>query len=137
MILVTGATGNAGSQVVRALLRDRPRAQRMLADDVELAVGDLADTESVRSALEGVDQLVLSCADDPRRVGWETSAIDAAETAGARRIVRLSTIGAEAGAAAAFWDWHGRVDAHLRRSAVAGVVLQSGPYMSNVLAAAA
>jgi uncharacterized protein YbjT (DUF2867 family) len=147
MILVTGATGNAGSQVVRALVergehvrafvRDRERAQRILGEDVQLAVGDLADPESVRSALEGIDQLVLSCADDPRRVGWETSAIDAAETAGVRRIVRLSTIGSEAGAAAAFWDWHGRVDAHLRRSVVAGVVLQSRPYMSNVLAAAA
>ena len=146
MILVTGATGNTGSQVVRALqerrsgrarVRARSRAgPRRLGDAVELAVGDFADPASVRAALDGVEQLFLSCADDPRRVGWETDAIDAAAAAGVRRIVKLSSIGAEPGAPVAFWDWHGQVEEHLRRSGVPGVILRSGPSMSNVLAAA-
>lgn len=146
MILVTGATGVAGAEVVRALLergrpvralaRDAERARDRLGEAVELAVGDLADPRSVRAALEGVDELVLSCADDPRRVAWETGAIDAAAELGVRRVVRLSSIGAAPGAPVAFWDWHGRVDAHLARSGVPAVVLRSGPYMSNVLAAA-
>ena len=67
----------------------------MLGGDVELAVGDLADPRSVRAALDGADTLFLSCADDPRRVGWETSAIDAAAAAGVRRVVKLSAVGAE------------------------------------------
>ena len=146
MILVTGATGNAGSQVVRALAergeavrcfaRDSEKARRLLGDAVELAVGDFADEDSFYGALEGVDRLVLSCADDPRRVEWETAAIDAAAAAGVRRIVRLSTIGAEPGAAVAFWDWHGQIDRHLRSCGVAWVVLQSSFYMTNLLAAA-
>src|SRR4249919_3298116 len=99
MIVVTGATGNAGSEVVRALaarggrvrafVRDPGRARQVLAGNggnVELAVGDFADPASVRAALEGADALLLSCADDPRRVGWETAAIDAAVAAGVRRI---------------------------------------------------
>ena len=146
MILVTGATGIAGSEVVRALLergqavrafvRDADKAARLFDDSVELALGDFADPQSVRAALEGVEQIFLSGADDPRRVGWETSAIDSAVTAGVRRIVKLSSVVAEPGASVAFWDWHGRVEQHLRESGVAAVCLRSSFYMSNVLAAA-
>jgi uncharacterized protein YbjT (DUF2867 family) len=146
MILVTGATGNAGSHVVRALLehgqdvrvfvRDPDRAAGLFGDAAELAVGDFADPDSVRAALEGVEDVFLSGADDPRRVEWETSAIDAAVAAGVRRIVKLSSIVAEPGAPVAFWDWHGRVEQHLRRSGVSTVVLRSSFSMSNLLAAA-
>jgi uncharacterized protein YbjT (DUF2867 family) len=146
MILVTGATGNAGSQVVQALrargasvrafVRDAEKARHVFGDEVELVVGDFAHAASVQAALEGVKAMLLSCADDPRRVEWETSAIDAAAAAGVRRIVKLSTIGAAAGAPVAFWDWHGRVEEHLGSSGVPAVILQSSFYMSNLLAAA-
>jgi uncharacterized protein YbjT (DUF2867 family) len=146
MILVTGATGIAGSEVVRAVrardervrvfVRDPHKAREMLGDGVELAVGDFADPRSVRAALEGVDDVVLSCADDPRRVAWETSAIDAAAAAGVRRIVKLSAVGAAADSLVAFWDWHDRVERHLMASEVPGVILRSSFYMTNVLAAA-
>jgi uncharacterized protein YbjT (DUF2867 family) len=80
MILVTGATGKTGSRVVRALrehgetvrafVRDRERARDVLGDDVELTVGDFADSASVRASLDGVERVLLSCADDPHRVEW-------------------------------------------------------------------
>ena len=146
MIVVTGASGNAGSQVVRALaargervrafVRDPGRARQVLGEDVELAVGDFADPESVRAALEGADALLLSCADDPRRVGWETAAIDAAVAAGVRRIVKLSAAAAEPGSPVAFWDWHGQVEQYLRSCGTGWVILRANWYMSNVLAAA-
>ena len=145
MILVTGATGNAGSQVVRALLehgrevrafvRDPDKAHSLFGDAVELAIGDFADEPSVHGALDGADDVLLSCADDPRRGEWETSAIDAAAAAGVRRIVKLSTVAAEPGAPVAFWDWHGRVEQHLRASGVPAVILRSTFYMSNLLVA--
>jgi uncharacterized protein YbjT (DUF2867 family) len=146
MIVVTGATGTVGSEVVRALaargaevrafVRDPAKARERLGDGVELAVGDLADAHSVRAAVEGAYAVLLSCADDPGRVAWETSAVDAAAAAGGRRVVTLSTTAAAAGAPVAFWDWHGRIDEHLRAAAVDWVVLQSSFYMSNVLAEA-
>ena len=147
MIVVTGATGQAGSEVVRALaargervrafVRDPGPARPKLGANVELAVGDLADPRSVRAALDGAGTLFLSCADDPRRVGWETSAIDAAVAAGVRRVVKLSAVGAAPGSPVAFWDWHGRVEEHLRASGTGWVILRSSWYMSNLLAAAA
>ena len=146
MILVTGATGIAGSQVVRALLergeavrvfaRDPEKAERLFGDAVDVAAGDFADRDAVRRALVGVDRLFLSCADDPRRVAWETRAIDAAATAGVRRIVKLSSIVIGPGTLVDWWDWHGQVEDHLRRSGVPFVVLRSAFFMSNLLAAA-
>ena len=148
MILVTGATGIAGSEVVRALLergervrafraRSRARPARSSETAVELARRRFRGPAVVpRGARATCGELVLSCADDPRRVEWETSAIDAAAAVGVRRIVKLSSIAATPGAPVAFWDWHGRVEQHLRGSGVAAVVLRSSVYMSNVLAGA-
>ena len=146
MILITGATGTVGSEVVRAVrergervrafVRDPEKAREMLGDGVELAIGDFADARSVRAALDGADEVFLSCADDPRRVEWETSAIAAAAAAGVRRIVKLSAATAEPGSPVAFWDWHGQVEQHLRASGIASVILRPSWYMSNLLASA-
>jgi uncharacterized protein YbjT (DUF2867 family) len=126
---------NAGEQA-RIFVRDANAAHAHFGDAVELAQGNFADPRSVRAALDGVEQLFLSGPDDPRRVAWETDAIDAAVASGVRRIVKLSSIGAEPGATVAFWDWHGRVEQHLRQSGVCAEVLRPSFYMSNLLASA-
>jgi len=115
-----------------------------VVDELEVKVEEAAeeaedeqDPRSVRAALDGADTLFLSCADDPRRVGWETSAIGAAVAAGVRRVVKLSAVGAEPGSPVAFWDWHGQVEQHLRASGTGWVIVRSSWYMSNLLAAAA
>jgi uncharacterized protein YbjT (DUF2867 family) len=147
MVLVTGATGTAGSEVVRALLargervrafvRDPCAAREALGTGVELAVGDFADADSVSSALDGVQTLFLSGPDDPRRVAWEAGAIDAAAAAGVRRVVKLSSVSADPGAPAAFWRWHGQVERHLAEAGLPAVVLRACAFMSNVAMGAA
>lgn len=144
--LVTGATGNVGSRVarelrergvsVRAFVRDTVKAAKVLGDGVELASGDFSDAASVRRALEGVEGVFLACANDPRQVEYETGVIDAAAEAGVRRIVKLSALGAEIGSPVAFWDWHGRIEEHLRASGVPAVVLQPTFNMTNLLGSA-
>ena len=65
-ILVTGATGYVGGRLVPRLLRSGHRvrvfvrdparvAARPWADQVEVAVGDMADSASIREALKGID----------------------------------------------------------------------------------
>jgi uncharacterized protein YbjT (DUF2867 family) len=143
MILVTAAMGNAGSEVVRVLrrrgapvrafVRDTAEARRRVGDNVELAQGDFADPNSVREALDGVDAVFLSGPDDPRRVGWETDLIDAAASAGVRRIVKLSGIGAAPESPVEPWSWHGQIERHLLASGLPAVVLRASFFMSNLL----
>jgi uncharacterized protein YbjT (DUF2867 family) len=145
-ILVTGATGNVGSRVVnelrergvpvRAFVRDADKAAGMLGDGVELAVGDFGDAGSLRAALDGVDGVFLACSNQPEQVEYENRVIDAAREAGVRRIVKLSALGTEIGAPVAFWDWHARIENHLRASGVPFVILRPTFSMANLLASA-
>jgi uncharacterized protein YbjT (DUF2867 family) len=142
-VLVTGATGNVGSQVVRelrgrgvpvrAFVRDPDEAAATLGQEIELAVGEFSDPNSIRRALDGVEYVFLACGNHPRQVEYETNAIDAARAAGMRRIVKLSATGARIGSPLAFWDWHGRIEQHLRVSGLPAVILRPGFYMTNLL----
>jgi nucleoside-diphosphate-sugar epimerase len=70
-ILVTGATGKVGSRLtkrlarreanVRALVRDRTRAEDLREARVEVVAGDLLDADSLAVAVKGVD-VVIHCA---------------------------------------------------------------------------
>jgi uncharacterized protein YbjT (DUF2867 family) len=146
MILVTGATGNVGSQVVRGLeergeavrafVRDETRARSLLGGEVELAIGDFDDPSSLRDALRGIEAVFLSSADGPRKVEQETAVIEAAGRAGVRRIVKCSTVLAQAGSVLPPFDWHGRVEEQLLASGIPSVVLRSSFFTTNLLAAA-
>jgi uncharacterized protein YbjT (DUF2867 family) len=146
MILVTGATGNVGTAVVaelaargddvRAFVRDERRAAERLGGDVAFSVGDFEDPASVARALEDVEAVFLSSADQPNKVQHEIAVIDAAASAGVRRIVKTSTVGAEAGSPLPPFDWHGQIEDRLRSSGIPSVVLHSFFYMTNLLASA-
>jgi uncharacterized protein YbjT (DUF2867 family) len=69
-------------------------------------------------------------------VEHETNVIDAAAGAGIRRLVKIGANGAQIGSPLAFWDAHGRIEAHLGQSGVPAVVLHPSSYTSNLLAAA-
>ena len=145
-VLVTGATGTIGSEVVRglrgrgvpvrALVRDAERARNRFGAEVELAQGDFATPEDLDRAVRGVDQVFLSSPNHPDQARWEITAVNAAVAAGVDRIVKLSACGAEVGSALAFWDAHGRIEAHLDAAPVTSVVLRPTFFMSGILAAA-
>jgi uncharacterized protein YbjT (DUF2867 family) len=142
-VLVTGATGNVGSRVIqelrrrgvplRAFVRDADRASAVLGPEVDLAVGDFAEPASIGAALDGVDALFLACGNLPPQVEYERNVIDAAARAGVRRLVKLSALGARLGSPVDFWDWHARIEQHLRASGIPSVVLRPRFYMSNLL----
>src|SRR3954466_6889150 len=112
VILLTGATGNVGSQVLRRLtargerVRVLVRDPRRLGDQrvrVQIALGDLSQPASFRNALRGVDTVVHLAAairDQPRTSIEETNAVAtmrlvrAAERAGSKRFVFFSAMGA-------------------------------------------
>lgn len=99
-ILVTGATGTVGRQVVqqlakrgadvRALVRDPSKANFPVGVDV--VQGDLLDVDSLRSAYSGVSTLFLLNAVVPDEYTQALIALNVAREAGIERIVYLSVI---------------------------------------------
>src|ERR1700722_16347459 len=69
MILVTGATGNIGKELVSQLLAEKGQQLRVVSrderkllnldPDVERLIGDLRERTTVERAVRGVDQLFL------------------------------------------------------------------------------
>jgi uncharacterized protein YbjT (DUF2867 family) len=112
VILLTGATGNIGSAVLRRLTANGERVRCLVRDPrrlgaervrVQIALGDLADPSSFRNALRGVDTVVHLAAairDQPRASIEELNAVatfrlvQAAERAHTQRFVFFSAIGA-------------------------------------------
>jgi uncharacterized protein YbjT (DUF2867 family) len=142
-ILVTGATGNVGGHVVRALtargvpvrafVRDAARAARVLGPDVEIAVGDFADRPSLDRALDGADRVFLACGNVPGQIGLECTVIDAAADAGIGRVVKLSGPDAAVDSPLVFERWHGAIEQHLAGSGLPHVLLRPRTYMTNLL----
>src|SRR5438552_17922771 len=97
-ILVTGATGNVGRQVVeqlvkrgasvRALVRDPSKAN--FPAGVDVAQGDMLDVDSLRSAYSGISTLFLLNAVTPDEYTQALIAPNIAREAGIERRVYLS-----------------------------------------------
>lgn len=99
-ILVTGATGTVGGQVVeqlvkrgadvRALVRDPAKAD--FPAGVTVVQGDLLDVDSLRGAFAGVSTLFLLNAVVPDEFTQALIALNVAREAGIERIVYVSVI---------------------------------------------
>lgn len=123
MYLVTGATGNIGSALVnilhtqghdvRAFVRDPNRATALPAG-IDVAVGDLDDPAGVADAVHGVDGVFHMQAG--HGTDQTRTMIDAAKSAGARRIVALSSIGARLSLPPTMGTWFEDREELLRQS---------------------
>jgi uncharacterized protein YbjT (DUF2867 family) len=98
MILVTGATGNIGGEVVRALaaagqpVRAVSRKEAPVPPGVEHATGDLNDPATLEGPLRGVEAVFLMSGYDDM-----PGLLDRAKAAGVRRVVLLSGSSVESG----------------------------------------
>jgi uncharacterized protein YbjT (DUF2867 family) len=99
-ILVTGATGQIGRQVVQHLVQRGARVRALVRnpakadfpEGVEVRQGDLLDPDSLRSAYQGVSTLFLLNAVAPDEFTQALIALNAAKEAGIERLVYLSVI---------------------------------------------
>jgi uncharacterized protein YbjT (DUF2867 family) len=143
MILITGATGTVGAEVVkqlvadaqpvRALVRDPQRAARALPGEVELFRGDLLDADSMAEALQGVERMFLLSPPSERMLELETSAIAAARAARVAHLVKLSVINADPAARSFFEREHGKAEEAVRASGLTFTFLRPNFFMQNAL----
>jgi uncharacterized protein YbjT (DUF2867 family) len=135
MILVTGATGNAGGGVVNGLLEldadvrglVRAGSESKLPDGVEAAAGDLNEPEGLRGPLEGVSAVFLLSGYE----GIERS-LALMRGAGVERVVLLSSSAAPTGNLEnAVARYHILSERAVRESGLPWTFLQPNSFMSN------
>jgi uncharacterized protein YbjT (DUF2867 family) len=147
MILITGATGNVGSALiqkfvtagipVRALVRSPEKAQQIAASNVEIAIGDFSQPDSMSAALQGVEKLFLLSSLDPNLPQLQQKAIELAKQAGVKHVVKLSAENADPQSALAIYRWHGEVEHYLATSGIGWTHLRPGYFMQNLLMSSA
>jgi uncharacterized protein YbjT (DUF2867 family) len=140
MILVTGATGLNGKEIVRqlsargvpvrALVRNRARAADIAAlPHVEIVEGDMAVSDSLAAPLRGIERAMLISSSDPVMLDVQSNFIDAAKAAGVSHVVKLSGIMPERDSAFRFARMHGEAELHLEQSGMAFTHLRAGEFM--------
>ena len=135
MILVTGATGNAGGAVVRALAAAGAPARALVRERAELpagieqVTGDLNRAETVAPHLRGVEAAFLLSG-----YAGLAETLAAMREAGVRRVVLLSSSAAPSGDTTnAVARYHIVSEQAVRASGLEWTFLQPNSFMTNTL----
>lgn len=140
MILVTGASGLVGGEVVRqlsgqnvpvrALVRDPSRAPDLASrPGVQVSTGDLGRPETLGPALEDVGQAVLISSSDAGMAEVQNSFIDTAAKAGVGHVIKLSGIIPGLDSPFRFARMHAEIEEHLAASGMTYTMLRAGEFM--------
>lgn len=142
MIVVTGATGTIGrelvrllvaaGQPVRALSRELPQGPAR-ANRVEWVQVDLADRAALAGALAGGTRLYLLTGNGDDMVRLQKNAIRAAVDAGVATVVKLSALGASDHSRSVIGLWHYNVERELSGSGLGWTILRPHSFMQNFL----
>ena len=142
MILVTGATGGTGSELVRLLseskhpFRCMVRRQEVLDEfsshGVDTVLGDFDDPESLPPALAGIDKLYLVCTPDKNLAGREIAMIDAAKSAGVSQIVKLSAFWTDLESPSPNLRLHAASENHLKASGINYTIIRPHGFFQTV-----
>jgi uncharacterized protein YbjT (DUF2867 family) len=113
IVLVAGATGGTGQEVVdqalekglhvRALVRDQSKARMLFGDRVQYVTGDVREPRSLKKAVKGVDEVICALGSNVQRdpenspesvdyAGVKALA-DAAKAAGVSQFILVSSMG--------------------------------------------
>jgi uncharacterized protein YbjT (DUF2867 family) len=140
-ILVTAATGNIGSLVVkellargetpRVLVRTSDKAGTLKEAGVEIAVGDFDKPETLREALHGIEKVFFLLNVPKRHSELTNNFIEAARQARIKLIVNLSMLGAEKDSAIGFARTAWQVEQQLNESGIPVTQLEPNLFMQN------
>jgi uncharacterized protein YbjT (DUF2867 family) len=138
MILITGASGNVGKEVLKqaAGLGIKVRAAFQTArkaatapSGVEIATVDFNQPETLQAALKGVDKVFLVGPPAQNLVALERKAVDAIKRSGAAHILKLSEMG---GRGAIFPRQHADSEDYIKSSGVPCTFLRPNGFMQNL-----
>jgi len=143
-ILITGATGNIGSELAkqlsaqdvpfRAIVRSLKGTEALAAlKGATLITGDLNDPASLQQALQGVDKAFLLTSSSEQAETQQLNFVKAAQEAGVQHIVKLSQFAAAKGSPVRFLRYHAVVEEAIQQSGMAYTFLRPNLFMQGLL----
>ena len=142
-ILVVGGTGTVGRELLgllsdrdvtpRVLLRPGSELPGSIQDKVEIIRGDLAQEDSLRAALSGIDQVFLLSRDQPRQAELEENLVRIARQQSVRKIIKSSAFAAGLQPPVGYGINHARVEKYLIDSGMEWVIQRPFVFMQNLL----
>jgi uncharacterized protein YbjT (DUF2867 family) len=144
-ILVTGATGNVGGEVIKQLSSATPpvnikaavhsveNAKRVKDDGIQVVLIDYNNPETIRNAFKKVDKLFSLTRDSPTMVELASNVVTEAKNAGIKHIVRLSAKGADERAESPSLRQHRQVEKIIEESGIPYTTLRPNEFMQNFI----
>jgi uncharacterized protein YbjT (DUF2867 family) len=142
MILVTGASGTVGREVLKEVAKSgakhcamyrSEREAKKAPQDTQAVVADFAEKNTLKAALRGVDSIYIVCSPVPELVQLEGNVIDACVETGVKQVVLNSALGA-ADYDQSFPSWHRKVEDRLRLTALSWTILRPNSFHQNTTA---
>src|SRR5918992_23028 len=144
MILVTGASGNNGTELikllsgggvtVRGMIRKRDGRTNAPLPGVEFATADFDDPTTIRRALDGVERAFLVTNSSERVEAQQLGFVEIARAAGVCNVVYLSQLHAAKDSPVRFLRYHAVVEDAISSSGMAFTILRPNLYMQGLLA---
>jgi len=137
MILVTGATGKVGTELVRQLSEQGERVRVLTRDpakvchlgpDVEIAVGDLDQKDTLVGAMDGVRAIYLISA-----ATQVPDVLEVAKKAGVKLVVRQSTMEAGDMPPLGPGKWHRAAEVLIEKSGLSWTHLRPTMMITNTV----
>ena len=143
-ILITGATGNVGRELVkqlstrkvpfRAMIRSMKDATALSAvEGAELVDGDFNDAQSLARALQGMKRAFLLTSSSERTETQQSTFVETASRAGIQHIVKLSQWAASTDSPVRFLRYHAAVERKIKDSGMAYTFLRPNLFMQGLL----
>jgi uncharacterized protein YbjT (DUF2867 family) len=145
-ILISGATGNVGTQLVKrlaalntpfkALVRNGGDNSDVLKSlpQAEIIAGDLADEPALINALKGIEKAFLLTNSSEQAEQLQLNFVHAADKVGVKHLVKLSQFAADENSPVRFLRYHARVENKIKELGLGYTFLRPNLYMQGLIA---
>lgn len=143
MILIIGATGTNGNEIVKqltskgyqvkAMVRNLEKAASLKELGASLVQGDLDQPSTLKTALEGIDKVFLVSSVNQQYEQQVANFLEAAKNSNVKYLVKLSGFGADVNASSVIAQMHGRTDELVIKSGLDYTILRPNSFYQNML----
>lgn len=143
MILVIGATGTNGKELVRqliqkgqqvkAMVRNLEKASDLKQQGVSLVEGDLANIETIKNALIDTDKVFLVSSVNQDYEEQITNFLEAAKASDVKYLIKLSGLGADSSSPSVIMRMHAKTDEMIVNSGINYTILRPNSFHQNTI----